>query len=602
MNLFSSSAMMVLLNKSLAGGTVILAILLLRFVMKRFPKKYLCMLWLIPFARLLFVIPMSSPFLLLPAGSEPLAEASITIGETGFTGTIPQLATGVEKLDSAVNEFLCQSMLPAVGDSADPMQSYAFVFQCVWLIGMGVFVVINLFRYIGLKRSLFDAVLIPESERMVKGKAIEGAYSSDRISMPMFLGIRQPKIYLPSYLLEKECQKEKEMILIHEHAHRLRRDYLTKLAVFGVLAIHWFNPLVWAAYLCYCKDVEMACDEKALEWLGGESRKDYSLALLHFQEQKSLLLIPLAFGESHTKSRIKNVLHYKKPGFLLGVLAVILVIGAGAAFLTNPEKKAEESISIMGGSDGPTSIFLAGKLDGEKSAESMSIIGGSDGPTSVFLAGKIDGESVENEEQAERLELEAARQQPIGMAVELDRVSANQISLHGSFGYLSFDLEGKGKSLTAKPKAAFTLSEADPLVMQGDNYTEVLGGEDSALVVTNAYNDEEDSQFFLYSETYGIVEQIEDEDTKKLFLENREQGAFRDAYLESEYLPELIEAMNQLDSNGTVNSSLKYGPVAILELDSDAFGFLAADGEKLEDLWYGIWYPTDGRIEKIPLF
>ena len=432
----------------------------------------------------------------------------------------------------------------------------------------------NLFRYIRLKRSLFDAVLIQETERMVRGKTIERAYSSDRLSMPMVLGIWQPKIYLPSYLLEKDCQREKEMILAHENAHRLRWDYLTKLAVFGVLAIHWFNPLVWAAYLCYCKDVEMACDEKALEWLGGESRRDYSLALLQFQEQKNVLLIPLAFGESHTKGRIKNVLRYKKPGFLLGVLAVILVIGAGAAFLTNSEKKL---------------------------AESISIIGGSDGPTSIFLVGKIDEESVENEEQAERLELEAARKQPIGMAVELDRVGANQISLHGSFGYLSFDLEKKGKSLTAEPKAAFTLLEAGPLVMQGDSYTEVLGGEDSVLVVTNAYNDEEDSRFFLYSETYGIVEQIEDEDTKKLFLENREQGAFRDAYLENEYLPELLEAMNQLDSNGA-DSSLKYGPVAIPELNSDAFGFLAADGEKLEDLWYGIWYPTDGRIEKIPLF
>lgn len=575
MNFFSSSAMIALINKSLAGGTVILAILLLRLVMKRFPKKYLCLLWLIPFARLLFVIPVSLPFSLLPVGSEPLVETTVEIGETGFAGTIPQIATGVEKMDSAVNELLCQGMLPAAGDSADPMQAYAFVFQCVWLIGMGVFVAVNLFRYIRLKRSLFDAVLIPETERMVRGKTIERAYSSDRLSMPMVLGIWQPKIYLPSYLLDQDCQKEREMILAHENAHRLRWDHLTKLAVFAVLAIHWFNPLVWAAYLCYCRDVEMACDEKALEWLGGESRRDYSLALLHFQEQKSLLLIPLAFGESHTKSRIKNVLQYKKPGFLLGVLAVILVIGVGAAFLTNPEKKEEESISIMGGSDGPTSIFLAGK---------------------------IDGESVENEEQAERLELEAARQQPIGMAVELDRVSANQISLHGSFGYLSFDLEGKGKSLTAKPKAAFTLSEAGPLVMQGDNYTEILGGEDSALVVTNAYNDEEDSQFFLYSETYGIVEQIEDEDTKKLFLENREQGAFRDAYLEGEYLPELLEAMNQLDSSGAVNSSLKYGPIAIPELDSDAFGFLAADGEKLGDLWYGIWYPTDGRIEKIPLF
>lgn len=574
MNFFSSSTMMALINKSLAGGTVILAILFLRLVMNRFPKKYLCLLWLIPFVRLLFVIPVSLPFSLLPAGSEPLVETTVEIGETGFAGTIPQIATGVEKMDSAVNGFLYQSMLLAAGDSADPMQAYAFIFQCIWLMGMGVFAAVNLFRYIRLKRSLFDAVLIQETERMVRGKTIERAYSSDRLSMPMVLGIWQPKIYLPSYLLEKDCQREKEMILAHENAHRLRWDYLTKLAVFGVLAIHWFNPLVWAAYLCYCKDVEMACDEKALEWLGGESRRDYSLALLQFQEQKNVLLIPLAFGESHTKGRIKNVLRYKKPGFLLGVLAVILVIGAGAAFLTNSEKKL---------------------------AESISIIGGSDGPTSIFLVGKIDEESVENEEQAERLELEAARKQPIGMAVELDRVGANQISLHGSFGYLSFDLEKKGKSLTAEPKAAFTLLEAGPLVMQGDSYTEVLGGEDSVLVVTNAYNDEEDSRFFLYSETYGIVEQIEDEDTKKLFLENREQGAFRDAYLENEYLPELLEAMNQLDSNGA-DSSLKYGPVAIPELNSDAFGFLAADGEKLEDLWYGIWYPTDGRIEKIPLF
>ena len=574
MNFFSSSTMMALINKSLAGGTVILAILFLRLVMNRFPKKYLCLLWLIPFVRLLFVIPVSLPFSLLPAGSEPLVETTVEIGETGFAGTIPQIATGVEKMDSAVNGFLYQSMLLAAGDSADPMQAYAFIFQCIWLMGMGVFAAVNLFRYIRLKRSLFDAVLIQETERMVRGKTIERAYSSDRLSMPMVLGIWQPKIYLPSYLLEKDCQREKEMILAHENAHRLRWDYLTKLAVFGVLAIHWFNPLVWAAYLCYCKDVEMACDEKALEWLGGESRRDYSLALLQFQEQKNVLLIPLAFGESHTKGRIKNVLRYKKPGFLLGVLAVILVIGAGAAFLTNSEKKL---------------------------AESISIIGGSDGPTSIFLVGKIDEESVENEEQAERLELEAARKQPIGMAVELDRVGANQISLHGSFGYLSFDLEKKGKSLTAEPKAAFTLLEAGPLVMQGDSYTEVLGGEDSVLVVTNAYNDEEDSRFFLYSETYGIVEQIEDEDTKELFLENREQGAFRDAYLENEYLPELLEAMNQLDSNGA-DSSLKYGPVAIPELNSDAFGFLAADGEKLEDLWYGIWYPTDGRIEKIPLF
>jgi len=565
MSLFDVGAMTELLNRSLTGAAVILAVLVLRLGMKRFPKKYVCLLWLAAFGRLLFFIPIPPSVSLFPA-AEPLRQVAVEVDGRIGTGTALRLSTGLEPVDSAVNALLWQLLEPSPAASADPVQIYAFVFQCLWLGGMAVLLLTGLFRYGLLKRRISDAVPAEEAQCTVRGKRLERVYITDRIQMPMVLGIWKPRILLPSACSGEERKEERELILAHEQAHRLRYDHLTKVFVFGVLVIHWFNPLVWAAFLLYCRDVEMACDEKVMEWLGEESRKPYSLALLRFEEERSALLIPLAFGESSARERIRHILDYRKPGSWMTALALLLVALAAGLFLMAPDGKAQDAVSIIGGADGPTSIFLAGKVgegDGEEKA-----------PAAV-------------------LDLETAKKEPYGAAAELDWVSGGKISLHGSFGYLSFLLKANGESELA---AAFTLEEAGPIVVQGDQYTEVVGGRDSALVVTEAYKEGGDSRIFWYLEDGGTVEPLP-EDMTELFLEQSASGVFRDAPLAEKYRQQVEEKIAEIPGNHLV-----YGPVEIPETDSIICGFLAADGPDLEDLWYGIWYETDGRIEKYVLF
>ena len=565
MSRFDVGAMTELLNRSLTGAAVILAVLVLRLGMKRFPKKYVCLLWLAAFGRLLFFIPIPPSVSLFPA-AEPLRQVAVEVDGRIGTGTALRLSTGLEPVDSAVNALLWQLLEPSPAASADPVQIYAFVFQCLWLGGMAVLLLTGLFRYGLLKRRISDAVPAEEAQCTVRGKRLERVYITDRIQMPMVLGIWKPRILLPSACSGEERKEERELILAHEQAHRLRYDHLTKVFVFGVLVIHWFNPLVWAAFLLYCRDVEMACDEKVMEWLGEESRKPYSLALLRFEEERSALLIPLAFGESSARERIRHILDYRKPGSWMTALALLLVALAAGLFLMAPDGKAQDAVSIIGGADGPTSIFLAGKVgegDGEEKA-----------PAAVP-------------------DLETAKKEPYGAAAELDWVSGGKISLHGSFGYLSFLLKANGESELA---AAFTLEEAGPIVVQGDQYTEVVGGRDSALVVTEAYKEGGDSRIFWYLEDGGTVEPLP-EDMTELFLEQSASGVFRDAPLAEKYRQQVEEKIAEIPGNHLV-----YGPVEIPETDSIICGFLAADGPDLEDLWYGIWYETDGRIEKYVLF
>lgn len=565
MSLFDVGTMTELLNRSLTGGVVILAVLALRLMMRRFPRKYVCILWLAAFGRLLFSIPVPAASSLFPA-AEPLQQAAVEVDGRPGMGTVLQLSTGLEPVDSAVNELLWQLLEPSPATSADPVQIYAFAFQWLWLGGMAVLLLTGLFRYGLLKRRISDAVPAEEAQCTVRGRRLERVYITDRIQMPMVLGIWKPRILLPSACSGEGRKEERELILAHEQAHRLRYDHVTKVFVFGVLVIHWFNPLAWAAFLLYCRDVEMACDEKVMEWLGEESRKPYSLALLRFEEERSALLIPLAFGESSARERIRHILNYRKPGSWMTALALLLAALAAGFFLMAPDGKPQDAVSIIGGADGPTSIFLAGKV------------------------GEGDGEE---KIPAAVLDLEKAKKEAYGAAAELDWVSGGKISLHGSFGYLSFLLKANGKSELA---AAFTLEEAGPIVVQGDRYTEVVGGRDSALVVTEAYKEDGDSRIFWYLEDGGTVEPLP-EDMTNLFLEQSSSGVFRDAPLAEEYRQQVEEKIAEIPGNYLV-----YGPVEIPETDSIICGFLAADGPDLEDLWYGIWYEMDGRIEKYVLF
>ena len=229
---------------------------------------------------------------------------------------------------------------------------------------------------------------------------------------------------------------------------------------------------------------------------------------------------------------------------------------------------------------------------------SVCIIGGADGPTSIFLAGKLDN-SADEGTKAAILDLGTAKKQPYGQVVELDYVSIDRISLHGSFGYIAFDINGSDDSATMEPVAAYTLEEAGPIVTQGDEYTEVLGSADGCVVAPKAYMKEK-NPMYLYSNNYRDVTELP-EKVCKILRENKENGSFKDAYLTDDRLNQMAS-----DIYNEYGSTLLYGPVAIPEFDSEVYGFLAADGDNLEDVWYGIWHaPLEDQtfpITKITLF
>ena len=242
--------------------------------------------------------------------------------------------------------------------------------------------------------------------------------------------------------------------------------------------------------------------------------------------------------------------------------------------------------------------FYIWKQNKTQAVTSVGIIGGADGPTSVFLAEKL-GNSADEGAKAATLDLETAKKLPYGQVVELDYVGSDRISLHGSFGYIAFDINGSDDSATVEPVAAYTLEEAGPIVMQGDEYTEVLGSVDGCVVAPRAYAKEK-NPMYLYSNTYGNVTELP-EKVCKILRDNKENGSFRDAYLTGDRLNQMAA-----DLCNEYGSTLLYGPVAIPEYDSEVYGFLAADGDSLEDVWYGIWHaPLENQtfpITRIPLF
>lgn len=584
----SDAGMIRLFNMSLTGGAVILLVMILRLLLKKMPKRYFCALWLVPFLRLLLPISIPSPLSLLPVNPQPILAA----------GAVPVLQTGVPLLDIPVSLILAQTMEPAPLASANPAQIYLFLAKIVWAAGLAVFLAVNLFRYFRLKLRLADAV---------PGEA--GVRYSDRLSMPMVVGIVKPKIYLPSMFLKEENSGEKEYILAHEQAHKSRGDHLTKLLAFAALAVHWFNPLVWAAFLLLCRDMEMACDERVIEQLSEEKRKGYSLALLHFEERRSALLIPLAFGESHTKSRIKNILNYRKPAFWVSVAAVVLIVFAALTLLTDPNEAA--SGAVIGGTIDGSTVF---GVSGNGNAASIGIIGGADGPTSIFLAGKIGGD--DGAAQAETLDLEQAKREPYGTEVELDYVSAGKISMHGYFGYLVFTLSDSHDGASANLERAVTLSEAGPIFMQGDSYTEIIGGDGGAMIFPGIYSPEDgEGSAYVYTESENTITDLADlypegqtaseeetgtssfSDFMKDLRESAADGHLADAPIEQEYQQEAAELIF-----GQYGSELLYGPVVVPEVDSNIYGFLAADGGNLEDVWYGLWNRDLGTITRIDLF
>lgn len=310
-----------LFNLSLKAAWLILAVLVLRLVLTRAPKNVRCIMWGLVGLRLILPFSIESALSLLPS-REVISMDTVRYDPT------PTLHTGVRALDNAVNPAFSRSFAPAPAASVNPLHVLTFVAGWVWLIGMAVMVLYFLISAAALRRRVSGAV---EVENRV--------WESDLVPSPFVFGLIDPRAYLPTGM----DPESKKYVVAHELAHIRRRDYLFKPLAFLVLAVYWFNPLVWVAYVLLCRDIELACDEYVLTELGAGCKRAYSEALLSAVTfHRHVAACPVAFGEGKLKERVKNVLRWKKPVLWLTVVSVLLCAVLAVGFLTDPKDAAKE--------------------------------------------------------------------------------------------------------------------------------------------------------------------------------------------------------------------------------------------------------------------
>ena len=300
-----------ILNMSLSSCWLILAALVLRFVFKKAPRWVSVLLWGIVALRLICPFSIESALSLVPSAKPVTA------------GDAPTVHTGIAAIDSAIKPAVESVLAPTPQNSADPIDILLPVLSSVWLAGAAALILYTVFSFIRLRYRLREAV------------RLEGnVFECDRVSSPFILGVFSPRIYVPFSMDEKEL----ECVLRHERAHLGRKDHLIKPFGFLLLAIYWFNPLMWLAYILLCRDIELACDEKVIKEMGSDERADYSRTLLALSiNRRAIAACPLAFGEVGIKARIKGVLNYKKPAFWVIVLALLACAAAAVCFLTDPK-------------------------------------------------------------------------------------------------------------------------------------------------------------------------------------------------------------------------------------------------------------------------
>lgn len=304
-----------ILNMSLTASVISVTVIILRLLLKRAPKVYSYMLWLVVLFRLLCPITINTPLSVLGLFDPPIVETTDSVSQVAYIPNNivhtenPEVTLPVPVLDNAINNALPQGAEQLV---ADPLEAPVSIATYIWLAGIVAMIGVSMISYVKLRKSLVGAV-------RVRGNI----YVADYITTPFVLGIFRPRIYLLSSLSEQE----QEYILKHEQYHIRRGDHIFKLLAYVALCIHWFNPLVWLAFLLFSKDMEMSCDEAVVKKLGEDVRADYSASLLNLATDNAIMFgMPLAFGEVDTKGRIKNLAAWKKPTFWVTIGAILICI------------------------------------------------------------------------------------------------------------------------------------------------------------------------------------------------------------------------------------------------------------------------------------
>ena len=303
-----------IVNMSISASWVVIAVLTLRFCLKKAPKWVNVLLWGIVAVRMVFPFSIESVLSLIPSAE--------TISPSIMMEQSPSVQTGVPALNHVINPVISSSSTPAPGASANPLQIWIPVLAGIWLFGIAALFLYSAVSYWRLRRKVCEAVIL-------RGNI----YQSEKVCSPFVLGIIRPKIYLPYHMDSREM----DHVIAHEQTHIRRKDHWWKPLGFLLLTTHWFNPLMWLSYILLCRDIELACDEKVIRKMSNEQRADYTQALVACSVDRRLITAcPLAFGEIGVKERVKSVMNYKKPAFWIVLASVIVCAVIAVCFLTNP--------------------------------------------------------------------------------------------------------------------------------------------------------------------------------------------------------------------------------------------------------------------------
>ena len=426
-----------LLNMSLTAGIVILCVIAARLALKRAPKVFSYALWAVVLFRLLCPVSLPSGISLLGALDAPARQASPVVSTVTYVQPQRQpeaIQPQTEQVPVEPQTPASDSLAPVVPEQqATSTVDWAAVAAWVWLAGVLGMAGYSIFALLRLQRRLVGSLRLRDN-----------IYLADHISTPFVLGLVRPKIYLPSTLTEGEMG----YIIRHERYHIRHGDHVVKVLAFAALCLHWFNPLVWAAFILAGKDMEMRCDEAVVRQLGEKVKADYSASLLALATGRLTIAgTPLAFGEGDPKGRIRNLLRWKRPRVWLSLVAGVACVAVIAACAANPAGQASQTPSSESGQYQSVEDFAQQTLDSVKEVTYYKFSNGT--ATTEEATAQVIGTKVawldkmgEVEGLAPEGTLEAWT---FNYLVQLD-VPAEEVALVGGMyekdGW--FDLEGQG--------------------------------------------------------------------------------------------------------------------------------------------------------------
>lgn len=305
-----------LVKTAIGANWLILAAIFLRFLLKKAPRRVTCLLWAIVALRLVLPVSIESPVSLIPQTTVALQEA---------------VDTSLIHVEAVPPWNGAAAPLPTAIGTAQASEMHTLPLATIWAAGMAVMLGYLLISYFRMRYLVREAV---QEEGNI--------WVCDGVTSPFILGVFRPRIYLPSGL----SGSSRAYVIAHEKSHLCCKDHLWKPFAFCLLAMYWFDPLVWAAYWLACRDIEFACDERVIRALKLPERKAYASALLACSDgRKRVLVCPVAFGETAVVQRIRSVLNYKRPSFWAILVAVILILALAIGFLTVPNSEPKEAPS-----------------------------------------------------------------------------------------------------------------------------------------------------------------------------------------------------------------------------------------------------------------